>query len=132
MDELSVPIASDADVVVARQRGRTLASQVGGSGADLTLIATAISEVARNILLYAKRGEIILKSTTDGNKRGIIIIARDEGPGISDIALAMRDGYSTGKGLGLGLPGAKRLMDEFTIVSAVGKGTTVTMTKWVR
>lgn len=132
MDELHVPITSDADVVAARQRGRSLATQVGVSGADLTLIATAISEVARNILLYAKRGEIILKSTKEGNNRGIIVIARDEGPGISDLALAMQDGYTTGKGLGLGLPGAKRLMDEFDIVSAVGKGTTVTMKKWAR
>jgi serine/threonine-protein kinase RsbT len=132
MDELHVPITSDADVVAARQRGRTLATQVGVSGADLTLIATAISEVARNILLYAKRGEIILKSTREGNRRGIIVIAHDEGPGISDLTLAMQDGYTTGKGLGLGLPGARRLMDEFDIVSAVGKGTTVTMKKWAR
>lgn len=130
--ERHVPIASDADVVAARQQGRALAAELGLSGADLTLVATAISEVARNIVIYAGRGEIILKAGQNGNRRGIIVIARDEGPGIPDLALAMQDGYSTGKGLGLGLPGARRLMDEFEIVSAVGKGTTVTMKKWAR
>ena len=129
--ETRVPIRHEADIVTARQQGRALASQVGFSGSDLTLIATAISEVARNILVYARRGEIVLSLVQrEDSKRGIVIVARDEGPGIPNIALAMQNGYSTSNSLGLGLPGAKRLMDEFAIVSEVGKGTTITMKKW--
>jgi len=131
-DEIRVPIASDADIVVARQKGRSLAERVGFSGSNLAVVATAISEVARNIVEYAKEGEIVLRATNQGGLHGLVVIARDEGPGIPDIALAMQDGYSTAKGLGLGLPGARRLMDEFEIVSKVGRGTTVTMKKWVR
>ena len=130
--ETRVPIGSDADIVAARQQGRALAAEVGFSGTDLTVIATAISEVARNIVAYAKRGDILLSLTQEGGKRGITIVARDQGPGIPDVAKALRDGYSTSGTLGLGLPGARRLMDEFDIVSDVGKGTTVTMKKWVR
>jgi serine/threonine-protein kinase RsbT len=131
IDETRVPILSDADVVVARQQGRLLGKQLGFSSGDLTLIATAISELARNIVSYATRGEIILRLVQEGGKEGIVIIAHDEGPGIPDIAQAMQDGYSTGNSLGLGLPGTKRLMDEFDIVSCVGQGTTVTIKKWV-
>jgi serine/threonine-protein kinase RsbT len=131
IDETRVPILSDADVVVARQQGRLLGKQLGFSSGDLTLIATAISELARNIVSYATRGEIILRLVQEGGKQGIVIIAHDEGPGIPDIAQAMQDGYSTGNSLGLGLPGTKRLMDEFDIVSCVGQGTTVTIKKWV-
>lgn len=131
-DELRVPISSDADVVTARQEGRALAAPLGFSTSELTLIATAISEVARNILLYAGRGEILLKLVVEGARRGILVVARDEGPGIPDVDQAMQDGYSTTRGLGLGLPGARRLMDEFAITSAAGSGTTVTMKKWVR
>jgi serine/threonine-protein kinase RsbT len=130
-DEVRLPIASEADILAARQQGRELAGRLGFSASDLALLATAISEVARNIVQYAKRGEICLR-LEEGSRRGIVVIARDEGPGIADINLAMQDGYSTGGGLGLGLPGAKRLMEEFAIVSEVGKGTTVTMKKWVR
>ncbi|MBI4493271.1 MAG: anti-sigma regulatory factor [Chloroflexi bacterium] len=130
--ETRVPIASEADIVAARQQVRALAAQVGFSPTDLVLIATAISEVARNIVQYARRGEITLSPIEQSNRRGILIIARDEGPGIPDLELAMQDGYSTGGGLGLGLPGARRLMDEFAITSEVGKGTTVTMKKWAR
>ncbi|HEY3249250.1 MAG TPA: anti-sigma regulatory factor [bacterium] len=129
-DDNVIAIASDVDVVTARQRGRDLAERLGFSGSELTLIATAISEVARNILEYAKRGEIVLRAAQHGTRRGIVVIARDDGPGIPDVTLVMRDGYSTGKGLGLGLPGARRLMDEFDIFSEIGKGTTVTMKKW--
>jgi serine/threonine-protein kinase RsbT len=129
--ELHTPIATEADIVLARQHGRNLAASLGASLSEVTLIATAISELARNIVSYAKQGEIVL-SVVEGSKRGIRIVARDQGPGIADIDLAMRDGYSTGGGLGLGLPGARRLMDEFTIVSELGKGTTISMTKWVR
>lgn len=128
--ELQVPIRSDADIVTARQQGRVLATEAGFTGGDLTVIATAISEVARNIVQYAQRGEIVLSLLEKGNKRGVLIIARDSGPGIPDIALAMQDGFSTGKSLGLGLPGARRLMDDFEIVSTVGTGTTITMRKW--
>src|SRR5689334_1296312 len=104
-----VAISSAADIVTARQKGRTLAMALGFDGADLTLIATAISEVARNIVDHAKQGEIVLEAINQGNKRGIIIKACDEGPGIVDVAKAMEYGYSTRKGLGVGLPGAKWL-----------------------
>lgn len=127
--EIHVPVRQGSDVITARQQGRALAAQLGFPSTDQTLIATAISELARNILLYAQQGEIIL-CPVYGEKRGLTIIARDEGPGIADINLALQNGYSTSNSLGLGLPGTKRIMDEFTIVSAVGKGTTVTMTKW--
>jgi serine/threonine-protein kinase RsbT len=128
--ETHVPIRSDVDIVVARQQGRTLGAHLGFSSSDLTLIATAISELARNIVSYAARGEIILRLVQQGSRQGIVIIARDDGPGIPDIAQAMQDGYSTGNSLGLGLPGTKRLMDEFDIVSHLGKGTTITIKKW--
>lgn len=130
-DELVVPIARDVDVVAARQHGRELAAELGFAGSDLTIIATAISEIARNILAYAGHGELVLKPLEEGTERGIVLIARDEGPGIANPEQAMRDGFSTGKSLGLGLPGARRLMDEFNIVSALGLGTTVTMKKWL-
>ncbi|MGE5571842.1 MAG: anti-sigma regulatory factor [Bacteroidota bacterium] len=130
--ELRVSVRTDADIVTARQKGRVLAEPLGFRGSDLALIATAISEVARNIVVYAGYGEIILDVVRDGEREGIVVIARDEGPGIADVEKAMQDGYSTSKGLGLGLPGAKRMMDEFEIVSAVGKGTTITMRKWRR
>jgi len=131
-EELLVPINSDIDIVIARQKGRALAEKLGFSGSDLTVIATSISEVARNILEYALRGEIILRQDQNAIAAGIAVIARDEGPGIPDIALAMQDGYTTGRGLGMGLPGARRLMDDFQIISKVGAGTTVIMKKWVR
>jgi len=131
-NEERVPISSDVDIVIARQKGRAMAAQIGFSGAEATLIATSISEVARNILEYAVRGEIILRPEQNGSVPGMAVIARDEGPGIPDIPLAMQDGYTTGRGLGLGLPGSRRLMDEFQIESSVGVGTTVTMRKWVR
>jgi len=131
-EETRVPIERDGDIIAARRKARELATHVGFSGSDLTLIATAISEVARNIVVYASHGEIALSAVQRGGQRGILVIARDEGPGIPDIERAMHDGFSTGKSLGLGLPGARRLMDEFEIVSEVGKGTTITMRKWTR
>ena len=130
MTEEIVLIARDGDVVTARQKGRELAMEVGFSGSDLTIIATAISEIARNIVVYAERGEITFNMVLESDRRGLVIVATDNGPGISDIEQAMQDGFSTGKSLGLGLPGAKRLMDEFDIVSEVGRGTTITMKKW--
>jgi serine/threonine-protein kinase RsbT len=129
--ETCVPIRSDADIVTARQQGRALAEKLGFTGSDLTVIATAISELGRNILTYAGNGEILLRPAHTGSKRGIIVVARDEGPGIPDVALAMQDAYSTSNSLGLGLPGTRRLMDEFQIDSVVGRGTTVTVKKWV-
>jgi serine/threonine-protein kinase RsbT len=129
-NEVRVRIQSSLDIVAARQQGRALATVVGFSNSNLTIIATAISEVARNIVEYAKEGEVIIAVINDANRSGVKIIAQDRGPGIADISAVMRDGYSTGQGLGIGLPGARRLMDEFEIVSEINKGTTVTMKKW--
>jgi len=131
-NETRVPITSEADIVTARQTGRSLAAELGFQGADLTLIAAAISEVSRNIVEYAQRGEIVLQPANRGAAHGLCIVARDEGPGIPDVAQAMRYGYSSRRGLGVGLPGAKLLMDDFDIVSKVGVGTTITMKKWMR
>jgi serine/threonine-protein kinase RsbT len=130
--EIRVPIASETDIVTARQKGREIAATSGLAGTDQTLVALAISEIARNIVTYAERGEIIISAVNEAGRRGIQIVARDEGPGIPNIDLAMRDGYSTAKSLGVGLPGAKRVMDEFELASTPGKGTTVTMKKWQR
>jgi len=127
-----VAIRSDADIVMVRQEARVLAKELGFSASDLTLIATALSELARNIVDYAGQGEIILSQINQEGHLGLVIIARDNGPGITDIERAMQDGYSTGKGLGMGLPGTRRLMDEFEITSGVGHGTTVKVTKWAR
>ncbi len=130
--EVCIPVRSEIDIIAARQKGREMAEPLGFSNTELTLIATAISEVVRNIVEYAKSGELCLDIVREGDKCGIAVIASDKGPGIPNIRLAMQDGYSTGKSLGLGLPGAKRLMDEFEIVSEVGRGTKVTMKKWVQ
>lgn len=130
--EVVVPIRTDVDVVIARQKIRALVSELRFSGSELTLIATAISEVTRNIVSYAGSGEVVMRLVRRGQRRGITIVARDKGPGIADIEQAMKDGFSTSRGLGLGLPGSKRLMDEFELVSEVGKGTEITMTKWER
>lgn len=129
-DETRIPIRHDMDIITARQEARELATSIGFSGSDLTVIATAISEVVRNIVVYAKAGELRLSPTRNDHRMGILIVAQDNGPGIADIGQAMQDGYSSGGSLGLGLPGARRLMDEFEIVSAPGAGTTVTMRKW--
>ncbi|HEY1274528.1 MAG TPA: anti-sigma regulatory factor [Thermoleophilaceae bacterium] len=129
-DDVVVRITTDEDIVTARQQGRRLSSDLGFTSTDLTLIATAISEVARNIRLYAGEGQVELQLVDEGRRQGIIVVARDEGPGIADIELAMQDGYSSGGSSGLGLPGARRLMDEFDIRSKAGQGVTVTMKKW--
>jgi serine/threonine-protein kinase RsbT len=125
-----IPISSVADIKTAREHGRSIATKLGFSGSDPTIITTAISEIARNIIEHAKRGNIMIQPVKENSKHGIAIIAQDEGPGIPDVTRAMQDGFSTGKGLGLGLPGSKRLMDEFKIISEVGKGTTIHMKKW--
>jgi serine/threonine-protein kinase RsbT len=130
--ETRVAIEHEGDIVTARQKGRELAAARGLSLTEQTLIATAISEVARNIVVYARRGEVVLAAVEDHGRRGVMVVARDEGPGIANPDLAMRDGFSTANSLGMGLPGAKRLMDEFELSSALGKGTTVVMKKWVR
>ena len=130
--EAVIPINSDVDVVAARQKGRELAVELGFVSTDLTLLATAISELARNIIRYAKHGEILIASVQSGERVAITVVARDKGPGIANISLAMQDGFSTSGGLGLGLPGVKRLMDEFHLVSDANNGTTVTIKKWKR
>lgn len=128
--EERISIRSDVDVVTARSAGRTLAERIGFGGAELAAITTAISEVARNIVQHARGGEITVETAQQDQRTGIEIVARDGGPGIADIDKAMEDGYSTTDGLGLGLPGAQRLVDEFEIHSEPGRGTHVTMRKW--
>lgn len=130
--EVRVRVAADADIVTARQEGRRVAGMLSFSSSDLTVIAAAISEVARNIITYAVEGEVRVAVVERNGRRGVTIVARDEGPGIEDVALALRDGFSTSGSLGLGLPGARRLVDEFEIDSAPGRGTLVTMRKWER
>ena len=123
-------ITCDRDVVNARQHGRGIASEMGFSRPDQALIATAISELARNIVNYAGRGEIELERVSQNGRNGIRIVARDNGPGIADLEDAMTDGFSTGNSLGLGLPGTRRIVDEFDLVSSPGNGVTVKVTKW--
>jgi len=127
---ITVSISSDQDIVQARQKGRALAMEMGFGSGDATLIATAISELARNIVSYASSGQITLRVDDGGNRYGLSIIASGEGPGISDIRQALRDGFSTSGSLGIGLPGVRRLMDEFEITSQPGRGTIVTVKKW--
>ncbi|HEY0127257.1 MAG TPA: anti-sigma regulatory factor, partial [Blastococcus sp.] len=128
-DGVRVPVRVDADVVAARQAAREVAAGIGFPPTDLTAIATAVSEVTRNVVKFAESGELVL-DVLEEPRRGIRITVRDVGPGIPDVERALQDGYSTYEGLGLGLPGARRLVDEFTVVSEVGRGTTVTLTKW--
>jgi serine/threonine-protein kinase RsbT len=129
--EIRLPVAADADMLPARAEGRALADRLGFSRTDATLIATAISEIARNILLHAGSGEIILTPVHEEQRYGVTVVARDRGPGIRDLNAAIEEGYSgVNGGFGLGLPGARRLMDEFEIDSRLGEGTTVRMSKW--
>ena len=125
-----IVIRTGTDVVEARIASRVMANHVGFSGTDQVLIATAVSEIARNIVEYAKGGEVLI-SSIDTGRRGVEIIFLDDGPGIADLSKALQDGYTTARGLGMGLPGARRLMDEFDIASSVGNGTTVKMRKWL-
>ena len=131
-DGVRIPIRSEYDIVTARHQVRDLCDELQLSSGEQTLVATCVSELARNIVEYAGMGEMIMGMTDEKGGRCVVIIADDDGPGIPDIGLAMKDGYSTGKGLGLGLPGCRRIMDEFDIVSKVGQGTTVTVKKWKR
>ncbi len=126
-----IAIESDGDVVTARQRARALAIELEMASTDQTLLATAISEIARNITTYAERGEVMIDVVRDSRgRRGVRVVARDDGPGIENLERALTDGYTTGGGLGLGLPGARRLVDDFDIQTAPGEGTTVTLIKW--
>lgn len=131
-EEVRTAVEVDADVVVARQRGYGQAMKAGFSATEAAVIATAISEIARNIVRFARRGEVTITTLTEDGATGIMVVAHDAGPGIADIDLALTDGHTTYGGLGLGLPGSRRLMDEFEITSEVGRGTTVSMTKWHR
>jgi serine/threonine-protein kinase RsbT len=131
-DEIRVAIRTDADVVTARQEARTMGADLGFSSTDLTLLATAISEVARNITTYAGEGELTLRILSEDGRQGIEVLATDDGPGIVDVELAMQDGYTTGNGLGLGLPGTRRLVDEFDLRTTPGAGTSVRLVKWIR
>jgi len=128
--ETRLSVASERDIVRARMRGRAMAVELGFPAVTATLVATAISELARNILLYARRGEIALWVLERGGRRGIEIVAGDDGPGIHDVTRALQDGYSTSGRLGLGLPGVRRLMDAFEISSRPGVGTSVRVQKW--
>ena len=130
--EERIPIEVDADVVTARQRARELAAGLELTSTDQTLLATAISEVARNITAYAGEGEVTLRVLREPGREGIEVVARDEGPGIADVELALQDGYTTGNGLGLGLPGARRLVDDFQLDTAPDAGTTIRLVKWNR
>jgi RNA polymerase sigma factor (sigma-70 family) len=130
-DVVRVQVSRDADVVAARQQAREISARAGFSATDQTVIATAISEISRNIVKFAERGEVVVSMVSEDGRRGVSVVAHDVGPGIEDTEQAMSDGYSTYQGLGLGLPGAKRLMDRFDLVSLPGEGTTVTMEKWL-
>lgn len=128
----SVNIINEWDIVSARQLGRNEAKKLGFSTVDQARITTAISELARNIYLYAGKGKIEITPITKGGRQGISIVASDEGPGISNIRKVMDDGYTTSGGLGAGMPGVRRLMDEFDIITKQGEGTTITIVKWAR
>jgi serine/threonine-protein kinase RsbT len=127
---VSLLIAGELDIMKARQEVRAQAQAHGFTLVDQTRITTAVSELVRNIVKYAVKGNIDIETIENGTRKGLRIVCRDEGPGIPDIELAMKEGYTTGKGLGYGLPGTKRLVDEFDLWSEVGKGTRVTIIKW--
>lgn len=126
-----IAIESETDIVKARQRAREVARSIGFSSVETTLIITAVSEVARNIVEFAGRGQVLFGEIHEKGRHGMLIVAEDQGPGIPDVALAMQDGYSSRKSLGMGLPGARRLVDEFRIESSPGRGTRVTLRKWL-
>ncbi|HEX5203864.1 anti-sigma regulatory factor [Paractinoplanes rhizophilus] len=127
-----IAVGSDQDVVRVRQLVRTVAVAAKLSLVDQTKLVTAASELARNTLVYGRGGTVQVTRVDNGRRQGIQIVFADQGPGIADLDLALTDGYTTGNGLGLGLSGARRLVDEFSIDTAVGRGTTITVTKWCR
>lgn len=130
LNKESMAIQREIDVIPFRNRLKEYATRIGMSLVNQTKIITAASELARNMLKYANGGSVLIEVVSKGRENGIRLVFKDEGPGIPDVAQAMKDGYSTGKSLGLGLPGARRLVSEFEIESEVGKGTKVTVTKW--
>lgn len=131
-EPIIININNEFDIVLARQKGREVSKELQFGGVDQARITTAISELARNIYLYAGSGQITIEVLEDNGRRGIHISAADDGPGINDIRMVLQDGYSTSGGLGAGLPGVKRLMDSFDIDSMPGTGTKITITKWAR
>ena len=131
MDNKSISLESEHDIIIARSEVRQLAAALGFRSIDQTRLATVTSELARNVVKYAKRGRLIAQPTQALRGVGLRLIFEDEGPGIPNLSAAMRDGFSTGQGLGKGLPGSKRLVDEFKIESTVGQGTRVTIVRWL-
>jgi serine/threonine-protein kinase RsbT len=129
-DRGELPLKSEHDIVLGRQTVRRLAQEQGFSLVEQTKLVTAASELARNALLYAGGGDLKWEILMDGARRGVRLVFQDSGPGISDLERAMTDGWSSGKGLGLGLSGARRLVNEFELQSTVGVGTRVTITRW--
>ena len=129
--EKKIKVNEEFDIAKASFEGKLLARTAGFKETEQYMIATAISELARNIFIYALRGEIIIKIIEKNNKKGLEIIAQDEGSGIKDIGQAMKDNFSTSGSLGLGLPGVKRIMDEFVIDTKIGVGTKITVRKWL-
>jgi serine/threonine-protein kinase RsbT len=127
-----LPVNGNSDVVLVRQHVRTAAVDVGLSLVDQTKVVTAASELARNALVYAGGGQVRIEIVHNGVRRGLRLVFSDEGPGIPDVEQALVDGWTTGGGLGLGLSGSRRLMDEFDLKSAPGEGTLITVTKWAR
>ncbi|MDB5101265.1 MAG: putative anti-sigma regulatory factor, serine/threonine protein kinase [Cyanobacteria bacterium RYN_339] len=125
-----VPVITEQDVILARQDCRALAQRLGFSAVDQARITTAVSELARNIVVYGVRGNVTLVELLDGDRKGVQISFDDEGPGIADVDTAMQQGYTSGKGLGAGLPGSQRLMDEFTLETAPGQGVHIRVRKW--
>ncbi|AKO90917.1 MULTISPECIES: anti-sigma regulatory factor [Priestia] len=127
-----VKIITEWDIVAARQLGRNVSKELGFGTVDQARITTAISELARNIYLYTDKGQICIEKIFERGKSGLLIIAKDQGPGIADIRKVMEDGYTTSGGLGAGLPGVKRLVDQFDINSVVNEGTEIRAVKWLR
>ncbi|NLB74618.1 MAG: anti-sigma regulatory factor [Firmicutes bacterium] len=130
MLECKSSIENELDIIAARRCAKEVAKELGFSTVDQVRIATAISELARNVVLYAKEGSIIVRALCEGERKGLEISVADNGPGIPNVELAMTDGYSTSGGLGAGLPGARRLMDTFRVDSQLGQGTTILARKW--
>ncbi len=130
MLERKSSIENELDIIAARRRAKEVAEELGFSTVDQVRIATAISELARNIVLYAKEGSIVVRALREGDRQGLEILVADNGPGIPNVELAMTDGYSTSGGLGAGLPGARRLMDTFRVDSQLGQGTKIVARKW--
>ena len=129
--DIVIDVSHSDDIIAARQAGHHVARELGFSLTDVTMIATAISEVARNITSYAGSGAVRVTVADREGRKALVVRAEDDGPGIADVERALEDGFSTGRGLGMGLPGARRLMDRLIVESAPGRGTVVEMWKWI-